>query len=81
MAATFRQIAQRMQGKLHDPAATTTLHELIAALDGDNKHFDLRSLYELNLQDFELAMTLITDWRFRRYTQHRSSLRDLLAHA
>lgn len=81
MAQTVRQLAQRMHGTLHDPAATSTLQDLIAALDGENAAFDLRRLYDLNLQDFELAMTLVTDWRFRRYTQQRTSLRDLLAHA
>lgn len=81
MAKTFRQIAQRIHGAIHDPEATNTLQDLVGALDGDNNAFDLRRLYELNLQDFEFAMTLITDWRFRRYTHQRASLRDLLEHA
>lgn len=81
MTQAFREIARRIQGSSQDPAAVATLHDLIEALDGPNGAFDLMRLYQLNFQDFELAMELITDWRFRRITRPGTGLREQLAHA
>lgn len=81
MTQTFRQLAQRIQRTPHDSAANATLHDLIAALDGADGTFDMTRLFQLNFQDFELAMELITDWRFRRNTRPGARLHDLLAHA
>lgn len=81
MAQTFRQLAQRIQRTPQNSAASTTLRDLIAALDGEEGNFDLMRLYQLNFQDFELAMELITDWRFRRNTRPGARLHELLEHA
>lgn len=79
MATAIRKFARRIKSVIDDPHATATLQDLATTLDSQHAQIDLARLYDLNLQDFELAMELIVDWRFRRYTHQGSRLRELIA--
>lgn len=57
--------------------AKDTLWALVDALD-QGREFDLTRLYQLNYPEFETAMALIVDWRFRRHTQPVGGLRPLI---
>lgn len=41
------------------------------------KKFDLAELYELNYEDFELALEIIKDWRLDRYTKTKDRLKEM----
>lgn len=79
MATAIHKFARRIQSPIDDPAATAILTDLAAAIDSPNTRIELARLYDLNFQDFELALALIADWRFRRYTHGGSGLRELIA--
>ncbi len=40
--------------------------------------FDIAMLYELTYRDFELAMSVMKNWRLDRYTKTKNRLRDLV---
>jgi len=39
---------------------------------------DMTALYQLPLEDFELAMAIMKDWRLDRYTKTKVRLRELV---
>lgn len=48
-----------------DPDATVMARLVNALRDGAS--FDVQDLYELRVNSFELAMSLLADWRLQRY--------------
>jgi ATP-dependent protease HslVU (ClpYQ) peptidase subunit len=56
-----------------DTAESHVLARLAASL-ADEREFALEDLYEMELEAFELAVALITDWRLDRYYAARLKL-------
>lgn len=67
MTTIMEQVASRLVSPRHSEHTTAVFRTLIAALDNPAENFDFRQLYVLDAQDFELAIALISDWRFRRH--------------
>jgi hypothetical protein len=76
----MERLALRLHDEEQDPAGTTILGRLIAALDGAEPSFDTNELYELNGPDFDLALVVLRDWRFRRHILSDIGLRATLSH-
>lgn len=61
---------------IQDHAETSkaqTLSSLVLALENDTP-FDLGSLYQLDFDDFELALALLKEWRLDRYYSSKAKL-------
>lgn len=56
--------------------ASQTLSALVVALESE-KPFALQSLYQLDYDDFELALEVIKEWRLDRYYSSKVRLLDL----
>jgi hypothetical protein len=54
-----------------------TLKELVKALCVEGK-FNLSDLYELPLNDFELAIETLKSWRLDRYTKTKERITELI---
>jgi hypothetical protein len=61
-------------------AESRVLARLVASL-ADEREFALEDLYEMELEAFELAIALITDWRLDRYYAARMKLIDTILDA
>ncbi len=42
-----------------------------------NSNFNLAELYELNYEDFELALKVLKSWRLDRYTKTKDRLKEM----
>lgn len=60
-----------------DTAAARALSELAKAL-ADEREYPLASLYEIDLEAFELAIDLMRDWRLDRFYAQRLRLLDVV---
>lgn len=81
MTTILEQVASRLGSAAAEDSSTQVLRELVAALDQSTARFDIKDLYALNADDFELALALIQDWRFRRHLHAvGGGLRNALAH-
>lgn len=60
-----------------DPTSVTasTFAKLILSLENESD-FSLKSLYQLNLDDFNLAMEVMRDWRLDRYYEGKTKALD-----
>ena len=56
--------------------ASVALSSLVVALESETP-FDLKSLYQLDFDDFELAMDLLKEWRLDRYYSSKVRLLDV----
>ena len=57
------------------------LSELVLCLE-EEKPFDLKKLYDLKMDDFELAVEVLKDWRLDRYyDEGKSKLIDVAMQA
>ena len=56
--------------------AGTTLAHLVRALESDES-FGLGVLYALDLNNFELAIEILREWRIDRYYAGKAKLHDL----
>ncbi len=67
------------QGLASDPGNPhhAVFKELVRALCLKKK-FDLAALYELPYDDFDLAISIMQNWRLDRYTKTKARLRILL---
>jgi hypothetical protein len=63
--------------KQESPEQVQVLKELAAALEL-SKPFDLKSLYEIDMRYFDIALELLKDWRFDHHISSRSKLVDQL---
>lgn len=79
MATTMERLALRLHDEEQDAHGTRILDRLIAALDGAEPTFDMNEIYQLNGPDFDLALVLLRDWRFRRHIHADIGLRATLA--
>lgn len=57
-----------------------TISSLVAALESES-HFNLNSLYELDLVQFEMALNLMKDWRVDRYYMGKAKILDIATQA
>jgi hypothetical protein len=62
---TIKQVAQRIAQDPFSPV-NRVLSALIASLE-TGQSFDLQGLYTLAEQDFDLALSILSDWRLDRY--------------
>ncbi len=54
----------------------TTLARLVRALESDEK-FEIVNLYDLNFDNFNLAIDILKEWRLDRYYMSKAKLHDL----
>ncbi|QHI99666.1 hypothetical protein GT347_17800 [Xylophilus rhododendri] len=70
---TVRKLLQADPGS----DSSKTLASLVLALESESdSHFQLSSLYELDLKNFELAMAILQEWRIDRYFAKKARLLD-----
>lgn len=65
-----------------DPTSVTasTFAKLILSLENESD-FSLKSLYQLNLDDFNLAIEVMRDWRLDRYYAGKTKAIDVALQA
>ncbi len=81
MTTIMEQVASRLSSAAAEDSSTQVFRELVRALDKGAATFDIQGLYALNAADFELALALIADWRFRRHLHAAGGgLQHALAH-
>ena len=61
-----------------EPASSSamTLARLVRALESEEK-FELGNLYELDYDNFNLAIEILKEWRLDRYYMGKAKLHDL----
>lgn len=66
----------------HKPSSDSSLilAELVLCLE-EEKLFDLKKLYDLKMDDFELAVEVLKEWRLDRYYEGKSKLIDVAMQA
>ncbi len=62
--------------KNQDEPASQVFRELIKALD-QKLDFNLVTIYDLDYDDFQLALDVLKDWRLDRYAKTRERLKAL----
>lgn len=67
--------ARKLIEKSPESSTSRTLSSLIIALETE-QDFPLKTLYQLNLDDFDLAMTVLKEWRLDRYYMSKVRLMD-----
>jgi len=65
----LHKVIQRIHSDPVDPTSSVLL-SLIKSLD-DGEQFDLTQLYQLNYQDFGLALEMLKQWRLDSYRYER----------
>ncbi|MHB1173898.1 MAG: hypothetical protein ACYCZJ_02075 [Sulfuriferula sp.] len=73
---TLKQLEQCLASDPDNPHHAV-FKELIRALCLKEK-FDLAALYELPYDDFDLAISIMQNWRLDRYTKTKARLRVLV---
>lgn len=68
--------ARKLIEKKPESAAAQTLSALVVALESETP-FALNSLYQLDYDEFELAMDVLKEWRLDRYYSSKVRLLDL----
>ena len=71
----LKQARKLIEKKPESPAAQA-LSTLVVALESETP-FALQSLYQLDYDDFELALDVIKEWRLDRYYSSKVRLLDL----
>lgn len=71
----LKQARKLIEKKPESPAALT-LSSLVVALESETP-FALHSLYQLDYDDFELALDVLKEWRLDRYYSSKVRLLDL----
>jgi hypothetical protein len=67
-----KQVRRIIQDQVGSPKAKT-LSALVLALENEDP-FDVSSLYQLDFDTFELALTLLKEWRLDRYYSSKAKL-------
>jgi hypothetical protein len=67
-----KQVRKIIQDQAGSPKAKT-LSALVLALENEDP-FDVSSLYQLDFDTFELALTLLKEWRLDRYYSSKAKL-------
>lgn len=73
---TLKKVEKRLL-KAPDEAASQVFRELVKALY-QKEDFNLAAIYDLDYEDFELALAVLKDWRLDRFTKTRERLKGLL---
>lgn len=68
--------ARKLIEKKPESSTAQTLSALVVALESEIP-FALQNLYQLDYDDFELAMDLLKEWRLDRYYSSKVRLLDL----
>jgi hypothetical protein len=68
--------ARKLIEKKPEKASALALSQLILALESESP-YNLSSLYQMDYDDFELALEVIKDWRLDRYYSTKAVLLDL----
>jgi hypothetical protein len=68
--------ARKLIEKNNQKASALVLSKLILALESESP-FNLSELYQLDYDDFSLAMDVMKDWRLDRYYTTKAVLLDL----
>lgn len=71
----LKQARKLIEKKPESPAAQA-LSSLVVALESETP-FALQTLYQLDYDDFELALDLLKEWRLDRYYSSKVRLLDL----
>lgn len=71
----LKQARKLIEKKPESPAAQA-LSTLVVALESETP-FALQSLYQLDYDDFELALDVLKEWRLDRYYMSKVRLLDL----
>ena len=67
--------ARKLIEKSPESTTARTLSNLIIALETE-QDFSLKTLYQLSLDDFDLAMDVLREWRLDRYYMSKVRLMD-----
>jgi hypothetical protein len=67
-----KQVRRIIQDQVGSPKAKT-LSALVLALENEEP-FDVSSFYQLDFDTFELALTLLKEWRLDRYYSSKAKL-------
>jgi len=73
---TLKKLEKRLT-KEPDSNCNGTFRNLVSALCLDES-LDMAALFELPLEDFDLAMAIMKDWRLDRYTKTKERLAALV---
>ncbi len=73
---TLKKVEKRLL-KTPDETASQVFKDLIKALY-QNDPFNLAQIYELDYEDFELALAVLKDWRLDRFTKTKERLKELV---
>ncbi len=68
--------ARKLIEKSPESPTARTLSNLIIALETE-QDFSLKTLYQLKLDDFDLAMDVLKEWRLDRYYMSKVRLMDV----
>jgi len=72
--------ARKLIEKAPTSQAATALSKLIVALE-TGSDFSFYPLYELSINEFDLAVDVIKDWRLDRYYEGKVKALDVALHA
>ncbi|MDD5240109.1 MAG: hypothetical protein PHG47_00145 [Sulfuricella sp.] len=73
---TLKKIEKRLL-KNPDEHASQVFKDLTRALYlGES--FNLKAIYDLDYEDFELALAVLKDWRLDRFTKTKERLKELV---
>lgn len=75
-----KKIARRLKDSSIDPESATIFKDLIQALHVQSD-FQLTRFYNLNYEDFDLALSLLIEWRLQRFTMAEGGLIGLMQEA
>ena len=75
-----KKIARRLKDSTIDPESAVIFTDLIQALHMKSD-FQLTRFYNLNYEDFDLALSLLIEWRLQRYTMAEGGLIGLVQEA
>ncbi|WP_411880617.1 hypothetical protein [Polaromonas sp. YR568] len=68
--------ARKLIAKDPTTPEAAALARLVRALESDEK-FELGELYQLDYDDFDLAIDILKEWRLDRYYMGKAKLHDL----
>lgn len=80
MMKAINKIAKRLKDSTIDPESAIVFKDLIQALH-DKREFQLTRFYSLNYSDFDLALSLLIEWRLQRFAMTEGGLAGLLQEA
>ncbi|MDP1682492.1 MAG: hypothetical protein Q8L39_12055 [Burkholderiales bacterium] len=75
-----QKIAKRLKDSTINPESAIIFRDLIQALHAQ-REFQLTRFYNLNYEDFDLALSLLIEWRLQRFTMAKGGLMGLLQEA